>query len=93
MQINEIWEGEWVKVNPEFSNFYRVRYSEDMLDKFSISIEEKLLSPMDRLNLVDDLFALIRTGYVPSDIGLRFLWNYENEDNPNVCPPIMTLTF
>lgn len=90
LRIAEIWEGEWVKLNPEFSNFYRVHYSEDMLDKFAISVEEKLLSPMDRLNLVDDLFAFIRTGYVSTDVGLRFLWSYENEDNPNVWAVIVS---
>lgn len=89
LQIGEIWEGEWVKVNPEFANFYRVSYSEDMLDKFAISVEEKLLASMDRLNLVDDLFALIRAGHVGTDVGLRFLWSYENEDNPNVWAVIV----
>lgn len=90
LSVNEIWEGEWVKLNPEYSNFYRVHYSDDMLDKFGISIEEKLLAPMDRLNLVDDLFALIRTGHVSTEVGLRFLWSYQNEDNPNVWAVIVS---
>lgn len=87
--LNNIWEGDWVKLNPKFASFYRVHYSDEMLDKFFISIEEKLLPALDRLNLVDDLFALVRAGYVSTDVGLKFLWSYENEDNPNVWSVIV----
>lgn len=88
--LNGIFEEEWIKLNPEFSNFYRVHYSEDMLTKFTISIEEKVLPPMDRLNLIDDLFAFIKAGYVQTDVGLRFMTSYENEDNPNVWAAIVS---
>lgn len=89
VSLDGIWEGEWVKLNPDFSNFYRVHYSHDMLAKFATSVEEKLLAPMDRLNLIDDLFALIEAGYESIDVGLRFLWSYENEDNPNVWAAVL----
>ena len=90
LTLNNVWEGDWVKLNSRFSNFYRVHYTEEMLDKFFISIEEKLLPSLDRLNLIDDLFALIRAGYVQTNVGLNFIWSYENEDNPNVWSVIVS---
>nr|XP_027198280.1 puromycin-sensitive aminopeptidase-like [Dermatophagoides pteronyssinus] len=91
LRIQAIWPGEWIKLNPSFSNFYRVHYSDEMLNRFIVSIEEKLLPPLDRLNLVDDTFAMIRAGYTSTVTGLKLLQSFENEDNPNIWSIIITM--
>jgi puromycin-sensitive aminopeptidase len=50
---------EWVKVNPGTVGFYRTQYSPDMLAQFVAAIRGKSLPPLDRLGLLDDLFAMV----------------------------------
>lgn len=50
---------EWVKLNPGTVGFYRTRYPSDMLARFTPAIRDKTLPPLDRLGLLDDLFALV----------------------------------
>ncbi|KAH7638165.1 hypothetical protein HUG17_9270 [Dermatophagoides farinae] len=91
LRIPGIWSGEWIKLNPVFSNFYRIHYSDEMLNRFIVPIEEKLLPPLDRLNLIDDVFAMIRAGYTSTVTGLKLLQSFENEDNPNIWSVIITM--
>ncbi|OTF72995.1 hypothetical protein BLA29_003530, partial [Euroglyphus maynei] len=91
LRLSAIWPGEWIKLNPTFSNFYRVHYSDEMLNRFTVPIEEKLLSSLDRLNLVDDVSAMIRAGYTSTITVLKLLQSFENEDNPNIWSVIITM--
>lgn len=50
------------QLNPGTVGFYRVKYPAEMLEQFLPAIEQKLLLPVDRLNLLDDLFALVQSG-------------------------------
>jgi puromycin-sensitive aminopeptidase len=50
---------EWVKVNPGTVGFYRTQYHPHMLEQFVAPIREMSLPPLDRLGLLDDLFAMV----------------------------------
>lgn len=72
---------EWLKLNPSSFAFYRVNYPIKMLDRFVTSIEDKSMPPPDRLNILSDLFAIIQSGRISTDVGLKFLMTYMNEDD------------
>jgi puromycin-sensitive aminopeptidase len=44
--------------------FYRTQYPPEMLAQFVGAIHEKSLPPLDRLGLLDDLFAMVITNGV-----------------------------
>lgn len=46
------------QINPGTVGYYRVRYPAKVLEQFVPAIMKKTLSPLDRLGLVDDLFAM-----------------------------------
>ena len=48
-----------LQMNPGAVGVYRVRYSSDMLNSLIPGIKDKSLPPRDRLNLQNDLFALV----------------------------------
>jgi len=69
------------KVNHDQTGFYRVRYLEMKdLQELGSRVARKDLSQVDRWGLQNDLYALVRSGYVPIDDYLQFLASYSNED-------------
>lgn len=51
----------WLKVNQDFNGFYRVHYNDNYLFKrLRAPIERAILSPANRLNLIDDLRGLLK---------------------------------
>jgi puromycin-sensitive aminopeptidase len=75
---------EWVKVNPSTVGYYRTRYTSELLEKFVPSISSKTLPPLDRLGLLDDLFALVQAGLSSTDEVLRLMLAMTDEDNYSV---------
>lgn len=57
--VPNVEEGAWVKLNPGTVGFYRVRYPPEMLAQLIPAIQDKSLPPLDRLGILDDLFALV----------------------------------
>lgn len=55
---------DWIKINPGVVAFYRTQYLPEMLLEFEKNkvVQKKIFSPLDRLGLVDDLFALVKAG-------------------------------
>jgi len=60
--LNGIRSDEWVKLNPGVIGFYRVRYPPELLAEFVPAIRDKTMTPLDRLGLLDDLFAMVQCG-------------------------------
>ena len=56
--LRNISKNDWVKVNPGTVGYYRTQYPPEMLEKFVPAIKDKSLPPLDRLGLLDDLFAM-----------------------------------
>ena len=75
----------WTKVNPEQTGFYRVKYSSADLQRLVEPIRSKALTPIDRLGIQNDAFALSRAGIIPATDFLTIAEAYQNEDNAPVC--------
>jgi len=76
----DIEAAEWVKVNHESVGVYRVQYSSDMLEQLYPGIVSKVLPPLDRLSLQDDLAALVQAGKTSTVEILKLLESFKNED-------------
>jgi len=74
----------WLKVNPEQTGFYRVKYPAAELERLSGAIESGELSTGDRLGLADDAFALCRAGMLPATDFLELARHYEGETSQAV---------
>jgi len=70
-----------IKINADEAGFYRVAYSKELLDKLHSPVAKKILSPIDRLGIVRDLFALAEAGEIETTEVLQFLSAYKNEDS------------
>lgn len=57
--LDNIGPSEWIKINPGTVGYYRTRYPSLLLEQFLPSIQDKSLPPLDRLGLLNDLFALV----------------------------------
>jgi len=79
--LQNVKPGDWIKLNPDFVGFYRVLYSPDDLERLCSAIKTKTLSPLDRLNVLDDVFSLISAGKAPTVDGLRLLQAFKDEDS------------
>ncbi|KAJ8981072.1 hypothetical protein NQ317_007209 [Molorchus minor] len=70
----------WIKINPGTIGFYRTQYPPDMLEKFIPAIQNQTLPPLDRLGLVDDLFAMVKAGHTSTVEVLKVLKAFEDEN-------------
>lgn len=52
----------WIKLNPGQSGFYRVSYSEELLERLEEALKRGALDPIDALGVLDDAAALSRAG-------------------------------
>ena len=75
----------WTKINPVQNGFYRVRYSSADLQKLVEPIRSKTLTPIDRLGIQNDAYALSRAGIIPATDFLTIAEAYRSEDNAPVC--------
>jgi puromycin-sensitive aminopeptidase len=56
----------WIKINAGQTGFFRANYSEDEWGLLREAIVTKGLSPVDRLGLQNDAYALMRSGRLPA---------------------------
>ena len=76
---------EWFKVNPGQAGFYRVRYSEEELDRLKSPIRSLTLPAQDRLGLQSDAYALAKAGHIPATAFLNLAEAYSNETDASVA--------
>lgn len=57
--VDDVKATDWIKLNPGSFGFYRVNYSSEMLQMLKPAVSDCSLPPIDRLTLLDDLFALV----------------------------------
>lgn len=77
-------KNEWIKFNPGVTGFYRVRYTDELLNRLRAPIESLELPPADRLGIQGDAFALARAGMLPTTHVLSLLSAFKNEENYTV---------
>lgn len=72
---------EWIKLNPMAMATYRVQYQQEEL--FTRLLDEGVchqkLDPVDRLNLINDLYALTLAGRKSSDFLFQTIQSFRNE--------------
>lgn len=79
--IQDVKPDSWIKLNPGFVGFYRVLYSKEDLERLFTAVKSMCLSPLDRLNILNDMFSLISAGKASTVDGLRLLQAYKDEDS------------
>nr|CAD2175436.1 unnamed protein product [Meloidogyne enterolobii] len=88
--IEGVKSSEWIKVNSNFSSFFRVFYPDEMLKKLLQGIQDKELDVIDRFQIADDLFAVISAGHLPISQFLDFFSVCDKEDDLIVWQSIAT---
>lgn len=82
-------EGQWIKVNPNQTGFYRVNYSARLLTQLKRALlSNSIQNATDRLELQHDLFALARASIAPTSSALDFLSAYPDETDYTVWSAI-----
>ncbi|KAI6230360.1 Aminopeptidase [Aphelenchoides fujianensis] len=71
---------DWIKLNSEFSGFYRVQYHDVMMQRLMAAVKSRELNAADRFNLADDLCALVKAGRASAAQFLAFYEASANED-------------
>lgn len=93
--IENVPKDSWIKINSGTIGFYRTMYSTDMLQLFQSAIKNcTLLNPLDRLGLLDDLFAIAQAGHSSTIVDVLLLMQaFQFEDDYNVwCTILNCLT-
>ncbi|KAH8408130.1 hypothetical protein KR222_009660 [Zaprionus bogoriensis] len=86
--LDGVSESDWIKINPGTVGYYRTRYSQPMLDKLLPAVENNVLPPLDRLGLIDDMFAMVQSGQASTVEVLKLVGSYCNENNYTVWTAI-----
>ena len=76
---------EWIKVNPDQSGFYRVKYSSDEIERLKVPIRSLSLPARDRLGLQSDAYALAKAGHISATAYLNLAEAFSNENDPSVA--------
>ena len=74
---------EWVVVNAGGSGFYRVSYDKCLAAKLTAQVQENL-SAIERFNLVNDSWACVKAGLLPTTDYLEMVKLFASEEDPNV---------
>ncbi|MSQ10229.1 MAG: M1 family peptidase [Dehalococcoidia bacterium] len=74
----------WVKVNAGQTGFYRVNYTGDAWARLTEAVRRQELTPVDRLGLQSDAWALVRAGYLPATQYLGLAEAYAGETDATV---------
>ncbi|CAD5123517.1 DgyrCDS11856 [Dimorphilus gyrociliatus] len=88
--LDNVSPDDWIKLNMGHVGFYRVQYSESMLNALLPSIKSMTLSARDRLGLQNDAFALARAGAISTVDALKIASAYQNETNYTVWNDLST---
>ncbi|ETN76612.1 peptidase family M1 [Necator americanus] len=80
IEVPNVGEDEWVKLNAGSTGFYRVEYSPEMLQAMIPDIANGNMLLLDRFSVVNDLFALVQAGRTGASTFLSVLASLQNED-------------
>ncbi|KAI9588021.1 puromycin-sensitive aminopeptidase isoform X1 [Glossina fuscipes] len=86
--VNDVRPDDWIKINPGTVGYYRTRYSNGMLEKLTPAVKNMELPPLDRLGLINDMFAMVQAGQASTAEALQLIDSYRNETNYTVWTAI-----
>lgn len=89
-QLKVSLKGKYVKTNPDETGFYRTLYSPSLLAKLYEPIKKQELSVTDRYGIIRDLFAMVKSGRLPTTVYLEFLDAYKLEESYIVWMEILS---
>jgi len=84
VNLDQIPETDWIKLNKNTVGLYRTNYSPDLLLRLVELVKHQTLHPTDRLGLQSDVFALSEAGHLTASQVLQFVEGYSNEENVTV---------
>jgi aminopeptidase N len=70
-----------IKLNKDQLGFYRVKYDDEILEQFKILIKNKTFSPIDRSEIINNIFSFVILYEQPITKFLDYLSCYDTEDN------------
>uniref|UniRef100_A0A1I7VNP8 Aminopeptidase n=3 Tax=Loa loa TaxID=7209 RepID=A0A1I7VNP8_LOALO len=82
--INDVDPKDWIKLNVGTTGFYRVLYSNDMLQALLPDFATKKIPVLDRFGIANDIFALVKSGRQSAKQFLSLLESSSNEDDYTV---------
>uniref|UniRef100_A0A453KP48 Aminopeptidase n=1 Tax=Aegilops tauschii subsp. strangulata TaxID=200361 RepID=A0A453KP48_AEGTS len=82
----------WTKLNIDGTGFYRVKYDDELAAALQNALETKKLSLMDKIGIVDDLYALSIARQQTFASLLHLLYGYRGEADYSVLSHINTVT-
>ncbi|XP_006620199.1 puromycin-sensitive aminopeptidase isoform X1 [Apis laboriosa] len=88
-RVKDVPEDHWVKINPGTIGFYRIHYSPEALSLLLPAVKDHALPPLDRLGLLDDLFAMVQAGHASTIEVLQLMQAFQHEDNFTVWSSIV----
>jgi puromycin-sensitive aminopeptidase len=80
---------EWVVANAGGHGFYRVRYTQELLNRLTAHLYDNL-SAVERFNLVNDTWAAAQAGLAPMTMYLDLLQLFRDETDHNVWTAILS---
>lgn len=89
-QFSVSLDSSYIKANPGETGFYRSSYSPGLLAKLYAPVKNKTLPLVDRFGVIRDLFALAKSGELPTSAYLEFLNAYQEEDSYIVWSEILS---
>ncbi|KAG7376581.1 hypothetical protein PHYPSEUDO_013119 [Phytophthora pseudosyringae] len=69
----------WIKLNANQAGFFLVNYSPEGWKRLQQPVREKSLGPVDRMSLLNSIFAFARSGELPVTRALDFSFAYAEE--------------
>ncbi|XP_017757127.1 PREDICTED: puromycin-sensitive aminopeptidase isoform X2 [Eufriesea mexicana] len=89
IRVENVGEDDWVKLNPGLVGFYRTHYSPEAMDLLFPAVKDHTLDPLDRLGLLDDMFAMVKAGHASTVEVLKFMQAFRSEENFTVWSSIV----
>ncbi|XP_055385276.1 puromycin-sensitive aminopeptidase [Condylostylus longicornis] len=86
--LDDISENDWIKINPGTVGYFRTSYTSEMLLQLIPAVKSMQLPALDRLGLIDDLFAMVQAGQAKTADALKLIDAYRNETNYTVWSSI-----
>ena len=81
----------WIKFNKNQTAFFRLNYQSDSYYSSLVEpIKSKILSPIDRMSIIEDACTLSKAGLVPTERVFVLFSAYANEDNFTVISSLAT---
>ncbi len=77
-------DGQWFKINPQQTGFFRVNYQPQDWDRLIPAIKSQELSAADRLGIQNDAYSLSKSGHLPITRFLSLAQAYVNETDASV---------